>query len=101
MIKQGATVETYRDIKLFEATDERYGTSGIGYRTRNGAFQGPFSSVEWARKSVDKSFPKPAPKRNPMPAPTMVCRSCGSDDVLGGAMFTTSPSSGLCDDCYG
>ena len=29
------------------------------------------------------------------------CRRCGADDVFGGAMFTTDPSSGICDDCYG
>ena len=29
------------------------------------------------------------------------CRRCGADDVFDGAMFTTDPSSGLCDDCYG
>lgn len=28
------------------------------------------------------------------------CRSCGCSE-LEGAMFTTDPSSGLCDDCYG
>ena len=102
MITQGATVETYRGFELFEATDERYGTSGIGYRTRNGAFMGPFASVTWARKSVDKSFPTPLViRRESMPAPTMVCRKCDGDDSFSGAMFTTDPSSGLCDDCYG
>jgi len=30
----------------------------------------------------------------------MVCRRCGSSDLLDGAMFTTCPSSGLCDDCF-
>lgn len=29
------------------------------------------------------------------------CRRCGQSDVFDGAMFTTDPSSGLCDDCYG
>lgn len=29
------------------------------------------------------------------------CRRCGCTDVFDGAMFTTDPSSGLCDDCYG
>jgi len=28
------------------------------------------------------------------------CRCCGQSDVFDGAMFTTDPSSGLCDDCY-
>ncbi len=28
------------------------------------------------------------------------CRSCGGSDWTG-AMFTTDPSSGYCDDCYG
>ena len=101
MITQGATMETYKGIELFEALDGRYGTSGIGYWTRSGAFAGPFASVEWARKHVDRSLPKPAPKSEPMPAPTAICRKCGSDDVFGGAMFTTDRSSGLCDDCYG
>lgn len=28
------------------------------------------------------------------------CRKCGQTDVFDGAMFTTAPSSGLCDDCF-
>ena len=28
------------------------------------------------------------------------CRRCGKSDVFDGAMFTTDPASGLCDDCY-
>jgi len=27
------------------------------------------------------------------------CRRCGCSDVFDGAMFTTDPASGLCDDC--
>ena len=30
-----------------------------------------------------------------------VCRRCGENDLFDGAMFTTDPSSGYCDDCYG
>lgn len=30
-----------------------------------------------------------------------VCRRCGDNDLYDGAMFTTDPASGLCDDCYG
>lgn len=29
------------------------------------------------------------------------CRKCGDDDAFDGAMFTTDPASGSCDDCYG
>lgn len=27
------------------------------------------------------------------------CRRCGQTDLFDGAMFTTNPGSGLCDDC--
>jgi hypothetical protein len=36
-----------------------------------------------------------------MEARATYCRKCGQSDVFDGAMFTTDPSSGLCDDCYG
>ncbi len=29
------------------------------------------------------------------------CCRCGQSDTWDGAMFTTDPSSGICDDCYG
>jgi len=29
------------------------------------------------------------------------CKRCRHSDVFDGAMFTTDPGSGLCDDCYG
>jgi hypothetical protein len=28
------------------------------------------------------------------------CRRCGCSDIFDGAMFTTDPASGICDDCY-
>lgn len=28
------------------------------------------------------------------------CRRCGQSDAFDGAMFTTDPASGLCDDCF-
>lgn len=28
------------------------------------------------------------------------CRRCGQNSAFDGAMFTTAPSSGLCDDCF-
>jgi len=34
-------------------------------------------------------------------AKMQTCRRCRQSDLYDGAMFTTDPSSGLCDDCYG
>ena len=33
-------------------------------------------------------------------AKMQTCRRCKQTDLFDGAMFTTDPASGLCDDCY-
>ena len=45
---------------------------------------------------------KPAPRKRQTFAPTSTqrCRRCGQSE-FSGAMFTTDPSSGFCDDCFG
>ena len=102
MITRNTTVETYKDVEIFECRDERYGTEGLGIYSPNGAFEGPFVSLEWAREKIDGYAPKPAPRKRQTFAPTSTqrCRRCGQSE-FSGAMFTTDPSSGFCDDCYG
>jgi hypothetical protein len=45
---------------------------------------------------------KPQPRKRQKFAPTfgLRCRRCGQSE-FSGAMFTTDPGSGFCDDCYG
>lgn len=111
-------------MEQFTVTFENGSTSDIPGADMNDALQyaescGPVKSI--APKSVGYDFDKgfgigglgrhvEAPviptiaqmkRLERLEAQAHSCRRCGESDVFDGAMFTTAPSSGLCDDCFG
>lgn len=69
------------------------------------AVQAKLDAGEELRLWTDDWYPyirnKPAPRpRKPQPLESgRICRQCGGSEFTG-AMFTTMPSSGYCDDCF-
>lgn len=100
-------VENYRGFQIEQTGNDGFGVAGYGfYPGPRMAWVGTFLTPESARAGIDRRL-------DPLPPTSMkkdssvvavratTCRRCSKSDLFDGAMFTTDPSSGLCDDCYG
>ena len=80
--------ETKRDAATPQSANQDFSRSGLGIGSLSHHIEDPLIPSEAGLARVEQ-----------MHTQATTCRRCHQSDLFDGAMFTTDPASGLCDDC--